>query len=197
MFNEAFTSALSALEMFADLVMHDVSVLGQEAATVADLGRVIDEARLVARQVLTLALRPPHARRPVDLSATVRSMGRVLAMLAGGSGTLSFALSDGLPPVSMDPFDVERLVFVAVGHARRALVGPGTVRVSTDRDRAAGRFLLFTVEWSREMAEPAPRDENGGALPAIADIVRRADGLLVTAPSERGGLLTVYLPIAT
>jgi hypothetical protein len=198
-FNDAFASALSALEMFADLVMHDISVLGQESTTVSDMAGVIDGARSVARQVLTLTLRPPHARRPVDLSATVRSMERVLTLLAGGGRPLTFALAGGLPSVEMDPFDAERLVFVAVGHARRALHGQGGIIVTIDRDRPGGRFLLLTVEWRRpdwpSAAEEARDPGPDGAMAALADIVRRAEGLLVTTPSDTGGLLMAYLPI--
>jgi hypothetical protein len=198
-FNDAFASALSALEMFADLVMHDMSVLGHESTLLSDMAGVIDGARSVARQVLTLTLRPPHARRPVDLPSTVRAMERVLLLLAGGGRPLTFEFESGLPTVEMDPFDVERLVFVAVGHARRELDGMGGIRVAVNRDRAGGRFLLLTVEWRRPeppFASETPRQPNGDdALAALADIVRRAEGLLVTTPSDVGGLLTAYLPV--
>jgi signal transduction histidine kinase len=69
----------------------------------------------------------------VDLNATIRHMTPVLQGVVGQRVSLSMSPEDGLPPVLVDPAQIQRAILDLVTHARDAMPDGGTMIVETRR----------------------------------------------------------------
>jgi PAS domain S-box-containing protein len=126
---------------------------------------------------------------PVELSAKVDEMRTMLGRVVGEGVSLSFDLAPGLPPVLVDPTQLEQVVLNLVVNARDAAAPSGLISVATRRaelqgtegdGRTGARFVVLAVT------------DDGKGIPA--DLVPHVFEPFFSTKGERGtglGLSTV------
>ncbi len=126
---------------------------------------------------------------PVDLSAKVDEMRTMLGRVVGEGVSLSFDLAPGLPPVLVDPTQLEQVVLNLVVNARDAAAPNGLISVATrlaelqgteGAGRSGTRFVVLAVA------------DDGKGIPA--DVVPHVFEPFFSTKGERGtglGLSTV------
>jgi signal transduction histidine kinase/CHASE1-domain containing sensor protein/CheY-like chemotaxis protein len=161
------------------------------------LEEILDAARrsaVVTRQLLAFARRQAVAPRVLDLNDAVGGMLKMLRRLIGEDVELSWAPGAGLPPVRIDPSQVDQLLANLCVNARDAIAGVGRIAIQT----------------AAETLDPAACERLGGLLPGVhARITVRDTGhgiapevlphifepFFTTKPTGEGtglGLATVY-----
>jgi len=202
---------LEAIGTLAGGVAHDLNnllqmILGNteliafkvpgNAQVVEMAGQVLhasERAATLVRQLLLFSRRQPMRFEPLDLSALVDGMTKMLVRLLGEPVTLTAICAPDLPAVNGDAGSLEQVLMNLVVNARDAMPSGGriTVRVErarfTDQDGAfpgvkPGDYLCLVVE-----------DEGVGMDEATLE--RIFEPFFTTKPPERGtglGLAVVY-----
>ena len=196
-FNNLLTVISGSAELVRDL-LDPADPLRDPAELIAATAHT---AAGVARQLVAFG-KPGGANPcPVDASAAVRAVERMLRRLIGEGVVLDVAVAPGLSPVRVDPGQFDQVVLNLVANARDAIAAAGTVTVRTaetttapDRpgwpaDLPAGEYVALTVTDTgcgmteavrARMFDPyfTTKGENGSGigLATVRDIVRAAGG---------------------
>lgn len=123
------------------------------AADLLDIRKAADRAALLTRQLIAVGRTQPLQLASIDLSQLLADLRPLLERLLPSNVTLDLRCASGLPRVTVDPAQVERVVINLVSNARDAMPAGGPLAVVTgtevlERDEAAmrrGRYVLLTV----------------------------------------------------
>jgi signal transduction histidine kinase len=187
---------------------------------------IVATARTAAgftRQLLASARPSPPEPCPIDLSAAVRGLDRVLRRLVGNRARLDLDLAPSVHPVLADPGHVDQVLLNLVINARDALTGEAGVVAVRTADAVIeatgsgwpdavppGRYVALTVsdtgcgmadEVRARIFEPFFTTKgdrgHGVGLATVRDAVREAGGYIeVESACGRGTNVRVFWPQA-
>ena len=159
----------------------------------------------------------------VDLNATIRDTSAVLQSLIGDRIRLIVTLEDGLPPVRVDPGQIQRAIVDLATHARDAMPDGGTMNVETRRmvlteayvaqhiTVQPGVYVMLAIsdtgsgmdaDMQLHLFEPfyakGKEAVSGFGLSAVHGIVRQSGGhIWVYSEPGHGTTFKIYLPEAS
>jgi two-component system, cell cycle sensor histidine kinase and response regulator CckA len=186
-FNNVLTMVLASAEML-------VSGLTDEGHR-ADARAIVLAAKkgaALTSHLLSFARRQTTTVDHVlDLNDVVREIATIINRVLGHDVTLLLELDPGGAPARIDRSESEQIVMNLLLNARDAIVGPGTIHVTTARGHGGKHFSLLRVrdtgpgiqpEVQLRMFEPffttKPEKGSGLGLSTVHGIVTQAGGTL-------------------
>jgi two-component system cell cycle sensor histidine kinase/response regulator CckA len=170
-----------------------------------------------------LAFTRPLTWKPavVDLNDVLRTMEGMLHRILGSRVRLVLVLDPGLPPVSVDPRQIEHVILNLAMNAQEAMPSGGRIVIASglqelpsralrkDDERAPGRYVTVAVTDNGEgipndlkgaIFEPfftTRQNRNGLGLSTAYGIVKQSGGMIrVSSTPGRGSTFTVFIPAA-
>jgi len=110
------------------------SRLGQDAeaeAAVRDANAAVDSATSLTKQLLAFSRKQIISPRPIDLTALVQRLGKLLERLAGDRARVVVQCQTDLWTVNADSGQIEQILVNLVVNARDAIEGDGQILVET------------------------------------------------------------------
>ncbi|HJL04653.1 MAG TPA: ATP-binding protein [Polyangiaceae bacterium LLY-WYZ-15_(1-7)] len=218
-----FNNLLTGIQGYAHLLDRELGATHPGAGHVKEIVLATERAASLTAQLLAFARRQVVEPRVLDLNGTVDSLSGLLHRIIGEEITLETELGAEVPPVRMDPGQLEQLLVNLIVNARDALPGGGHVKVATEAlevglaegegELPPGRYARLVVTddghgmdaETRERAfEPffttragAERSGSGLGLATVHGVVRQAGGAVSLESAEGGGTRAVVsLPAA-
>ena len=128
-----FNNMLSVILGHADLLLDQVD---SRHPTHSDLMEIREAALRSSRfteQLLAFARRQPMMQKVIDLNAAIPAMRSMLSRLIGEHIELIFEPGSDVPPVRMDPGQLDQIVTNLCVNARDAIALSGSISISTRR----------------------------------------------------------------
>jgi PAS domain S-box-containing protein len=219
-FNNMVGVIVGHLDLLADVV-------GEHAAALPHIRTAHKAARRAAdltRRLLTVARRQSLQPAPTGVNALLTELFEMLPRTLGSDIQMATQLAADLPPVQIDPTELENAVLNLALNARDAMPGGGTLTVTTqgvELDAAspavqagevvAGPYVWLTVadtghgmtpEVLARVCEPffttKPRDHGTGlGLAMVYGFVKQSHGhLRIDSAPGQGTRVHLYLPVA-
>jgi PAS domain S-box-containing protein len=219
-FNNMVGVIVGHLDLLADVV-------GEHAAALPHIRTAHKAARRAAdltRRLLTVARRQSLQPAPTGVNALITELFEMLPRTLGSDIQMATQLAADLPPVQIDPTELENAVLNLALNARDAMPGGGTLTVTTqgvELDAAspavqagevvAGPYVWLTVadtghgmtpEVLARVCEPffttKPRDHGTGlGLAMVYGFVKQSHGhLRIDSAPGQGTRVHLYLPVA-
>ena len=181
------------------------------AASLDEIGRAVDRATALTRQLLALSRRQPVQRTILDVGIVLNDMGRMLARVIGEHIAFSLEVGPGLARLHADRSQIEQIVLNLALNARDAMPRGGELHIRAENVPAegmqGGRFVRLTVadtgegmaaETRARIFEPfftTKARGTGLGLFTVQHIVGEYGGT-IDVESERGGgtRIVVRLP---
>ena len=183
-FNNLLGAMLGYLHLAIESITEEEAAGRLDAATARalldDLGQVAkggERATKLTEQLLAFGRREISQPVTVEVGAFLRETAPALTETAGPGVRLELRPGDGVPPVSIDPRLLERLLHILVRNAREAMPDGGTVTVRTATD---GDHVTVSVA-----------DDGSGMPPEV--LARALEPFFSTKPGSR----TAGLGLAT
>lgn len=222
----AFNNMLTVIRCSAELLRDQVADEGQRR----DVEGMLDAAQratALVTQLLAFGSRQVLRPVPTDLAGLVHEAMPVLSRAVGKAATLDLETERALPPVRIDPGQVQQVLAQLVLDARDVQPPGGTIRITVAAARldaplahvhgvlAPGSWVVLAVHDEAPLApdavahlfEPFVARAGAGQGPALDTslglavaygIVRQSGGQLrVRTDGDRGTTLEVWLPAAT
>jgi two-component system cell cycle sensor histidine kinase/response regulator CckA len=216
-----FNNLLTVITGYAYMLVQDVGESEALRANAEEILRAVDRASALTSQLLAFSRRQIAKPRPVDLTALVANMDRMLRRVIGEDIDLVADLAPGLAKVKADPGQIEQVVMNLVVNARDAMPGGGciiirTAAVQLDPDFARfhpcarpGAYVVLAVtdtghgmgdDVKAHLFEPffttkEPGKGTGLGLSMVYGIVRQCGGeITVASEPGHGATITIYLP---
>ena len=187
-----------------------------------DVQQIVHAANRAAdltRQLLAFSRRDAAKPTVVEIGPLVARFERLLGRNLGAHVELETVIADGLPPVLIDPGQLEQVMMNLVVNARDAMPTGGRVTLTVSHtasgpgpDRVGQPHVVFEVadtgagipaEVLPRVFEPyfTTKDHGKGTglgLAMVHGIVQQAGGeITVESPPGRGAIFRVYLPATT
>jgi PAS domain S-box-containing protein len=205
-----FNNLLTVIGGYAGVIEGAVARGTPASAAAHEIQEATERAAGLTRQLLALSRRQLAQRRVVDLNAAIRGLEPVLRRALPESITLVLDLDEKLPPIELDPSQLDQVLLNLALNARDAMRERGTLRVVTRRGDG-GRLAHLEVsdtgigmdEATRSRAfEPFFTTKESGVgsglgLSTTYGIVRQAGGSIAldSAPGQ-GTRVEIDLPAA-
>jgi PAS domain S-box-containing protein len=184
-----FNNLLAVILNYAAFIIEDApgTPFAADAEQIARAGRRGTE---LTHQLLAFARREVIRPRALNVNTVVADVEQMLGRSIGEHITLATDLGDGLPPVMVDPGQLEQVLVNLAVNARDAMPAGGRLTIDT---------ALVQVGEERPGLSPGPyvrvrvSDTGTGMPPDVQD--RAFDPFFTTKPSGEGtglGLATVY-----
>lgn len=126
-----FNNLLTVILGYTDLVLAEVHPRSELRELLEEVKRSGLRAAALTSQLLAFSRRQILQPRTLDLNTIVRSMESLLRRALGEQVEFSTHLSDQLPPVRVDPGQMEQALMNLVLNARDAMPDGGWLRVDT------------------------------------------------------------------
>ena len=217
-----FNNLLTVILMSSELLMAQLPQGSDEWEHAHESHEAALRAAALTGQLLAYSGRQMLRPVDVDLNATIRQMTAVLQGVVGERVNLSISPEDGLPPVLVDPAQIQRAILDLATHARDAMPGGGTMIVETRRvvlteayvaqhiNVQPGVYVLLAIsdtgsgmdsEMQLHLFEPFYSGNRGAragfGLSAVHGIVRQSGGhIWVYSEPGHGTTFKIYLPEA-
>jgi PAS domain S-box-containing protein len=217
-----FNNMMTVITNFADFLLDDAP---PGSPMRSDLEQIREAARRAAgltRQLLAFSRKQLMQPRVIDLNRLVIDVEKMLRRLIGEDVLFSCVLPPGLPPVRVDPGQVEQVLFNLVVNSRDAMPEGGTIVLETGEadfderyaadhaDVVPGRFVMLAVsdtgvgmdaETQRRAFEPFFTTKAGKGtglgLATVYGIVKQCGGhVWLYSEREKGTTIKIYLPAA-
>ena len=174
-----FNNLLTVIQGNTDILARRVK--GQTAAErpIASIRAATERAAKLTRQLLVFARGGPAESTPVDLARKVLDLLGAMSQLVGSGVVIETDFEPGLPPVRVDPLQLEAALLNLAANARDAMDGQGMLYLRLRRD---ADWVMLQV-----------RDEGPGFEPQV--LPRVFDPFFTTKPVGEGtglGLSQVY-----
>ncbi|HSV98390.1 MAG TPA: response regulator [Spirochaetota bacterium] len=216
-----FNNILHVITGNAQLALKDVEPSGLPAECLHEILRAGERSGGLIRQLLAFARRQTITPAVLNLNETIGSMQKMLGGLAGREIELIWKPGVDLPPVKMDPSQVDQIITNLVVNARDAISGGGKVIIETGvaeldetdcatRDGCVpGLYIMLAVsddgcgmdkETQAQVFEPFFSTKRVGegaglGLATVFGIVRQNNGFIdVRSEPDHGATFTLYLP---
>ena len=174
-----FNNLLTVIQGNIDILGRRVRGQAQAERPIAAIRAATERAAKLTRQLLVFARGGAAEFTPVDLARKVLDLLGAMSQLVGAGVVIETDFEPGLPPVSVDPLQLEAALLNLAANARDAMDGSGMLHVKL---RRAGDWIALSV-----------RDEGPGFESAI--LPRVFDPFFTTKPVGQGtglGLSQVY-----
>ena len=136
-----FNNLLTVINGYADLAL----LRPFTEVPLADRIKPIKDAALRAagltRQLLAFSRRQVLQPQIVNLNESIKNVGAMLSRLIGANIELVTKLDPGLPPIKIDPGQLEQVILNLVVNAQDAMLSGGNLLIETKAD-AAGAVLV-------------------------------------------------------
>ena len=176
-FNNVLTMVLASADILAsELTDEDLRVDARAIVTAARKGKALTSHLLAFARRQTTAV--DHV---LDVNEVVREIATMTSRVLGCDIDLLLELDHGGAPARIDRSEAEQVVMNLLLNARDAIVGAGTIQVSTARGKGGSHFTLLRISDTGVGIEP--------------DVQQRMFEPFFTTKAEKGsglGLSTVY-----
>jgi len=185
-----FNNMIGVILGSVDLAREELPPDSPAATELDEIAGAARRSAELTRRLLAFARQQPATPRVLELNDAVADMVRMLRRLVGDHLELQWVPGDDLPPVFMDPSQLDQVLTNLVVNARDAIADTGTIRLETSRHPlpvgaaagAGGPGVLLAV-----------RDDGCGMAPELVE--RIFDPFFTTKPQGEGtglGLATVF-----
>ena len=174
-----FNNLLTVIQGNAEILGRRLRGNPQAERPLASIRGATDRAAKLTRQLLVFARGGPAESSAVDLARKLAELTGPMSQLVGSGVTIETDLEPGLPPVNVDPLQLEAALLNLAANARDAMAGSGRLQI---RLRRSGAWIVLSV-----------RDEGHGFDPSV--VARVFDPFFTTKPVGQGtglGLSQVY-----
>jgi two-component system cell cycle sensor histidine kinase/response regulator CckA len=197
------------------VVIGNLELLQREVGSRPELdgsSQALASATTLTRRLLTFGQRAPLSLKQVALNELVQTTAAMLHRLLGDEVRIELVLASQLPPIRVDPVEIERALMNLVVNARDAMPEGGVVRVGTAaRELREGLWVELSVtdqgvgisEADRpHIFDPffTTRGRVGGTGLGLATVLGTAEqhggSVRVEPGPERGSIFTIVLPAA-
>jgi PAS domain S-box-containing protein len=228
-----FNNLIAVILNYAEFVGEEIDAAAQYdarpqwTAASQDIGqirRAAERAAGLTRQLLSFARREVIQPQVVDLNDLLDNMVGVLRRTLGANLGLVTNLAAGLPPILVDPGQLDQVILNLAVNARDAMPDDGSLTITTDSlqvDRAyaaewssvlPGHYVRITIadtgrgmppEVIKHAFEPFYTTKNKGegsglGLATVYGAVTQAEGhVRIESESHRGTTFTILLPVTT
>jgi signal transduction histidine kinase len=220
-----FNNKLQTILGYANLMLNEIPANHAFREDLEMIREAACQSADLTRQLLAFARRQTIAPRVIDLNETIDGMLKMLQRLVGEGIAIEWTPGRDVPPVRMDPSQVDQILANLIVNARDAIGSVGSIRLETggvdldDSDcehllgerATSGRYVLLTVcddgegmdeEMLANIFEPffTTKDRGKGTglgLATVYGIVTQNGGCLnVDSEPGRGTTFRIYLPAA-
>jgi len=220
-----FNNVLQVILSYGSFMLDETGSEGDQRLNTYARG-ICDAARRASdltRQLLAFGRRQPLHTETVDMNLLVKSATTLVERLIGENIILKLALNPDIPPIHVDPAQIEQIVMNLCVNARDAMPDGGEIAISTTRVEL-GRDFCRQNAWAspgdyvrlvvRDTGSGMPphvlehifepffttKDESAGTgmgLASVYGIVMQQKGLVhcESAPGK-GTALSIYFPAA-
>jgi signal transduction histidine kinase len=174
-----FNNLLTVIQGNAEILRRRFPGDAQIERPLSSIRAATERAAKLTRQLLVFARGGPAEPSPVDLARKLVDLTGPMSQLVGSGVAIETDIESGLPPISVDPLQLEAALLNLAANARDAMNGWGAMRI---RLRRSGQWIALSV-----------RDEGPGFDPAV--LSRVFDPFFTTKPVGQGtglGLSQVY-----
>ena len=152
-----FNNLLTVIQGHASLLSGKPLGTRPAEESIARIAQASQRAASLTRRLLAFSHKQSVQFKPVQLSAAVHGLAKMLGQLIGEPYTLRLDCAPDLPPARADEGNVEQILINLALNARDAMPGGGTIQIATRLavlDEAAaratlearpGRFVCLTV----------------------------------------------------
>lgn len=218
-----YNNLMTAIKGFSELAL---MTIGQGDPLRSDLEIILgaaESATTLTRRLLAFARQQILEPETLDLNPLIDNLAPMLRRMAGEDIEFELLLTPDLPPVRVDPGQIEQVLVNLVVNAVDAMPSGGKLLIKTeavDLDDvyaeahigvAPGRYLLLSVsdtglgmdaETQARIFEPffttkAPGKGTGLGLASVYGIVKQSNGhIWVYSEVGRGTTFRIYFPVA-
>jgi two-component system, cell cycle sensor histidine kinase and response regulator CckA len=126
-----FSNVMAVIAGYADLLLRRVDATDPIRAHAISIKKATTWGQQLSQGVVASGRRPPPGTAAVDLNAITTSVARTLTPLLSDNIHVALRLDPALPPVAVNPGQLEQVVMNLLINARDALVTGGRVTVET------------------------------------------------------------------
>ncbi|MGD0260644.1 MAG: response regulator [Verrucomicrobiota bacterium] len=217
-----FNNLLTVIQGHTDLLSGKPLGTPSAAESIARIAQASQRAASLTRRLLAFSHKQPVQLKPIELSAAVQGLTKMLGQLVGEPYQLRLECATDLPAIRADEGNVEQILINLTLNARDAMPGGGTIQVATSLaviDEAAarenlearpGKFVCLTVsdtgcgmspEVLGRIFDPfyTTKDVGKGTglgLSMVHGIVQQHAGWIeVASEAGKGSTFKVFLPV--
>jgi len=128
-----FNNLLTVILGYSDLLLGEPEALNGQVDSVREIKKAGERAAGLTRQLLAFSRQQILEPRELDLNEIVVDCSRMLQRLVGEDITLNVLQDAGLPPIKVDPGQLEQALINLVVNSRDAIPGFGKITVTTSR----------------------------------------------------------------
>ncbi|MEE4137349.1 MAG: PAS domain S-box protein [Desulforhopalus sp.] len=219
-----FNNMLGVIFGHTEMALEDVDPAAPLSASLQAIQHAAERSAALTRQLLAFARKQTVAPKVVDLNETVEGMLKMLRRLIGEDIELFWQPGEDLPPVKVDPAQLDQLLANLCVNARDAIAGVGRITIKTDTnifdvayctDRPGflpGEYLLLEVSDNgcgmdqsilNQIFEPffTTKEQGKGTglgLASVFGMVKQNNGFInVYSEPGQGTTFKIYLPAFT
>jgi two-component system cell cycle sensor histidine kinase/response regulator CckA len=157
-----FNNLLTAILSYGRFLREDLPADDPRQEDVAEILRGAERAAALTKQLLAFSRKQPSEPQVVELNPLVEGMEKLLCRVIGEQYELSVRVREGIPPVLLDPNQLEQAIVNLVVNARDATPGGGRIELETGSALRQGPDGVVT-----EHAFVAVRDYGIGMGPEV------------------------------
>ncbi len=219
-----FNNLLAVVVCNAELALRTPEDVSKVRECLGQIGAAAQRGSSLTNQLLVYAGQGDPRTEVVDLGEAIEDVGEMLRVSVPKKARVSYELSPELPPVKVDPAQLQQLAMNLIINAAEALPdGSGSIRICTgvtelaaesarcaDLHLSPGRYVTLEVSDTGAGMDAATRQRifdpffttkfagRGLGLAAVQGIVR-SHGAAIEVDSEpgKGTCFRVLLPVAT
>ncbi len=216
-----FNNLLTAIQGYADLVLHELPDTDPLREDVAEIARATQRATALTRQLLTFSRKQILKPRIIHLNQILADMENMLSRLIGENIDLIIRMSPDLHTVKADPSQIEQVIMNLAVNARDAMPEGGKLMIETrnvllddlyvskHKEMSPGEYVMMAFtdtgigmdHSTRERAfEPFFTTKERGkgtglGLSLVYGIVKQSGGsIFVYSERGMGTTIKIYLP---
>jgi len=204
----SFNNLLTAVAFDTELALSRLPVGDPIRKHLEAVESAVGRGGTLVRQLLAFGRHRNPRPRALDLNRMLGEVGESLRQLLGERVDLVLDLTPGLPPLSVDPLQMEQVLLTLAANAWEAMPGGGRLRLGTSPGRPPERRVELTVEdTGRGMDEVtlahlfdplwSARDEGGVGLSLAwtREVIEPAGGRIeVESRPGQGTTFRLFLP---
>jgi PAS domain S-box-containing protein len=218
-----FNNLLTVIQGYCEMIEAQAEDRPSIIEDVGEIKRAGESAGALTRQLLAFSRRQIVTPRTVALNDIVSGSSKMLRRLVEENVRIDLALSDGLPPVTIDPGQIDQVLLNLVVNARDAMPEGGVLTIETGRvvvdepyarthlDVTPGPYVVLsisdtgvgmTAEVQARIFEPFFTTKERGrgtglGLATVYGIVKQNLGhIWVYSEPGIGTTFNIYLPVA-
>jgi PAS domain S-box-containing protein len=216
-----FNNIMTVVEGHTSLLLNDRNLPTEYRGSLQKVADASRRASDVVKQLLSVGRQQASAARPVNVAEHVEQEVSLLRRLVGEHTQIRVDSSLGLPPVVIDPANLDQILINLVVNARDAMPNGGSIQIrvrSVDVEKEdilnvpgarCGQFIVIQVEDSGQMIDPAIRRSildpmsvgvmSGESLAmgfsTVMGLVKQQGGWIdIASQGSQGACVSVYLP---